>query len=82
MPYEFELGDYDEVADEVFASSQQLVQQFGLEDYIRLRRYSPDDPEKLEITERKEVSVEIPWDSVMSITILRLRKTLTVNSRT
>jgi hypothetical protein len=34
MPYEFELGGYDELADEFFASSQQLFQQFGLEDYI------------------------------------------------
>jgi len=64
MPYEYELGDHDdEMADEFFATSQQLVQQFGLEDYIGLRRYSPDDPEELEITERKGISVKIPWDS-------------------
>jgi hypothetical protein len=80
MPYEFELGDCDETADEFFATSQQLIQQFELEDYIGLRRYSPDDPEGLEITERKGVSVKIPWDSVMSITNLRLIKTLTVSS--
>lgn len=64
MPYEFELGDHEEIDEEFFANCQKLVQQFELVDYIGLRRYSPSDPEELEITESKGVSVKIPWDSV------------------
>jgi hypothetical protein len=66
-PYEFELGAYDDSADDFFAAAKQLIQQYELEDHIGLRRYSPDDPEELEITERKGISLKIPWDSVLSM---------------
>jgi hypothetical protein len=63
-PYEFELGAYDDSADEFFATVKQLVLQFKLDKSIGLRRYSPDNPEELEITERKGISLKIPWNSV------------------
>jgi len=65
-PYEFEIGAYDDSANEFFAAVGQLLQQYQLADYIGLRRYSPDDPEELEITERKGISVKVPWNSVVS----------------
>lgn len=66
-PYEFELGVYEAPRNDFLAEVQALLQQHqhGQTSLpVGLRRYSPSDPEELEITERQGVSVKIPWDSV------------------
>ena len=62
-PYEYELGNY-ELPDPAFLTkAKELVERFSLTG-VGLRRYSPDDPEELEITESGGISVKIPWKSV------------------
>ncbi|KAL5906941.1 hypothetical protein ACKVV1_011345 [Pyricularia oryzae] len=64
-PYEFELGVYEAPRDDFLADVQALLQQHqhGPTSLpVGLRRYSPSDPEELEITERQGVSAKIPWD--------------------
>lgn len=66
-PYESELGEPDEDTQEFFEAAKSLIERFGLGQSIGLRRYSPDDPEELEITESGGISIKIPWDSVCGI---------------
>lgn len=64
-PYEYELGSPDLPQQDFFADVQALLEQNGSEGlHVGLRRYSPSDPEELEITESGGVSVKIPWNSV------------------
>ncbi|KAL5944629.1 hypothetical protein ACKVV1_003437 [Pyricularia oryzae] len=56
--YEFELGDYEAPCNDFLADVQALLQSRSLP--VGLRRYSPSDPEELEITESQGVSVKIP----------------------
>ncbi|KAK3376723.1 hypothetical protein B0T24DRAFT_719015 [Lasiosphaeria ovina] len=66
-PYEYELGSPDLPQQDFFADVQALLEQNGSEGlHVGLRRYSPSDPEELEITESGGVSVKIPWNSVVS----------------
>jgi hypothetical protein len=42
---------------------QRRIEELGLLN-VGLRRYSPSDPEELEVTETGGISVKIPWDLV------------------
>lgn len=65
QPYEFELGELEALEDGFLTQIRECINYFGLP-YVGLRRYSPADPEELEITEKGGMSVRIPWDSVSS----------------
>ena len=64
-PYEYELGDeaVEDMDPKFLIDAKDLLERYGLKN-LGLRRYSPKDPEELEITEKLGISVKIPWDSV------------------
>lgn len=68
-PYEYELGVRDDADDLFLGSVKELLQQHKLDKYVGLRRYSPDDPEELEITEQWGISLKIPLDQVRIIQV-------------
>ncbi|KAK3934867.1 hypothetical protein QBC46DRAFT_272969 [Diplogelasinospora grovesii] len=64
-PYEYEFGASDDSSDSTFlARVQEMIKHHGLE-YVGLRRYSPTDPEELEITASGGISVKVPWNSLL-----------------
>ncbi|KAI9711570.1 MAG: hypothetical protein M1820_002135 [Bogoriella megaspora] len=62
-PYEYELG-HDEDPDPNFLGRvKEIVEQYDIKG-AGLRRYSPNDPEELEITGRGGLSIKFPWTPV------------------
>ncbi|KAM3422717.1 hypothetical protein BST61_g202 [Cercospora zeina] len=63
-PYEYELGKPRRVEDSqvhFFDRIKQRIVDLDMEN-IGLRRYSPTDPEELEITDREGISIKVPLD--------------------
>lgn len=62
-PYEYELGDEDDEDPEFLVAVKCLLERHRIKN-IGLRRFSPQEPEELEITEKQGISIKIPWISV------------------
>lgn len=58
-PYEYELGDVEPLDDSFLTEVGKLISRFNIP-HVGLRRYSPEDPEELEVTERGGISVKMP----------------------
>jgi len=70
--YEYELGrlDLNQVSIPIFLQTiQRRIEELGLLN-VGLRRYSPSDPEELEVTETGGISIKIPWDLVCNTKLL------------
>lgn len=70
--YEYELGRLDLNQDSVLMflqTVQRRIEELGILN-VGLRRYSPSDPEELEVTETGGISVKIPWDLVCETRLL------------
>lgn len=74
MPYEYELGHYENLDAEFLAKVKTLIERFDVNN-VGLRRYPPDDPEELEVTDCAGISVKIPWESV-SLTVWSSHKSI------
>ncbi|KAF4547013.1 Hypothetical protein D9617_70g089300 [Elsinoe fawcettii] len=58
--YEFELGPGGQSNEAFLNTAAKLLQSYGCEEVLGLRRFSPSDPEELEITEKAGISIKIP----------------------
>lgn len=70
MPYEYELGDEPGENPEFLLAVKGLLKRHGVKN-IGLRRFSPQEPEELEITEKLGISVKIPWIKVNYLSLQR-----------
>jgi hypothetical protein len=80
--YEYELGCPDSRSNslEFLQEVQRRIEELGVPN-VGLRRYSPSDPEELEVTEEGGISVKIPWVSVWNVKLFYAKTKLTVSRR-
>ncbi|KAG8624319.1 hypothetical protein KVT40_007386 [Elsinoe batatas] len=66
-PYEYEIAPAENENLALLAEIAMLLESYGCEDVLGIRKFSPTDPEELEITESEGISIKIPWIPVRVI---------------